>query len=318
MKDCRGREINYMRISVTDRCNLRCTYCMPNGIRSLPMSEILTYEEIERVCRQAVLLGIDRFKITGGEPLVRLGVPTLIKMICEIPGVRQVTMTTNAVLLEEYLPQLIDAGLDAVNISLDTLDPQKYLKITGADKLDKVLSALDAAVAGGIPTKVNTVLQQGFNDTEWEDLLLLAKDLPIDIRFIERMPIGYASSLQAVSNTGLLLMIQEKYADVVPDDTCRGNGPARYCRIPGFLGRVGLISPLSDPFCGSCNRIRLTASGDLRPCLGWDRSLNLREALRGGTDEDVRALIEEAVKEKPAGHDFGAGRPDTGMSEIGG
>ena len=190
MKDLQGRDINYMRISITDRCNLRCKYCMPDGIELLPMSEILTFEEILRVCEQAVELGITRFKITGGEPLVRRRCVELISQIKALPGVEQVTMTTNGILLSRYLDELLDAGLDAVNISLDTLNRGRFEEITGFDQLPEVLRSIDAAVDSGLRVKVNVVLQQDKNADEWQKILEIAERRPIDVRFIEMMPIG--------------------------------------------------------------------------------------------------------------------------------
>ena len=191
IKDSYGREINYMRISITDRCNLRCRYCMPDGAEWIPMKEILTYEEITEVCQEAVKLGITRFKITGGEPLVRRGCPEVIRMIKNIPGTELVTLTTNGLLLGEQLEALLSAGLDAVNISLDTLDIKKYEWITGFDKLAVVLSSIEKAVASGIPVKINAVLQKGMNEEEWLPLTELARKLPLSVRFIEMMPVGY-------------------------------------------------------------------------------------------------------------------------------
>ena len=190
VRDSYGRTIEYMRISITDRCNLRCRYCMPDGAKWIPMSEILTYEEIERICREAVRIGITRFKITGGEPLVRKGCADLIRMIRQIPGTEEVTMTTNGVLLGETLEDLLAAGLDAVNISLDTLIPEKYQEITGADELERVRKSIFMAEKSEIRVKINTVLQKGVNDEEWKSLAELAKKNKLDVRFIELMPIG--------------------------------------------------------------------------------------------------------------------------------
>ena len=184
MKDLCGREINYMRISITDRCNLRCQYCMPDGIELCPMKDLLTYEEIVSVCQEAVSLGIHKFKITGGEPLVRRGCADLIRMIYEIPGTEEVTLTTNGVLLEKYLPELWNAGLRGVNISLDTLDQKVYTEITGFSMLDQVLQSLKAAMKIGMHVKTNTILQRGRNESSWKELLILAKDIPVDVRFL--------------------------------------------------------------------------------------------------------------------------------------
>ena len=304
MKDLQGRDINYMRISITDRCNLRCKYCMPDGIELLPMSEILTFEEIIRVCRQAVELGITRFKITGGEPLVRKGCASLIREIKRLPGVEQVTMTTNGVLLSGYLEKLSEAGLDAVNISLDTLNREEFAELTGADHLPEVLKSIDAAVESGLRVKLNAVLQKGKNADEWQQLLELAKDRPLDVRFIEMMPIGRGRECMGISNDELLKRIQENYPGVCKDERVHGNGPAVYYHIPGFAGSVGFISAIHGVFCSSCNRIRMTATGDLKPCLCYQDSVSVREAARYGTDEEVRARLEEAITMKPKQHCF--------------
>ena len=267
MKDLQGRDINYMRISITDRCNLRCKYCMPDGIELLPMSEILTFEEILRVCRQAVELGITRFKITGGEPLVRRRCVELIRQIKALPGVEQVTMTTNGVLLSGYLDELLDVGLDAVNISLDTLDRRRFEEITGFDQLPEVLKSIDVAASSGLRVKVNAVLQQDKNAEEWQDILNIAEKQSIDVRFIEMMPIGKGRECDGISNDDLLREIQKQYPGVCKDDSVHGNGPAVYYHIPGFIGSVGFISAIHGVFCSNCNRIRMTATGELKPCL---------------------------------------------------
>ncbi|MCC8142400.1 MAG: GTP 3',8-cyclase MoaA [Lachnospiraceae bacterium] len=316
MRDRYGREINYMRISITDRCNLRCVYCMPNGIECVPMSEILTYEEIERVCRQAVTLGITVFKITGGEPLVRLGCPSLVKMIKQIPGVQQVTMTTNGVLFKQYLPELLEAGLDGVNISLDTPDPETYRTITGFNELSSVLDSIEAALTSGIRVKVNAVLLKGINETDWEPLLLLASKRPLDVRFIEQMPIKNGKLFEPVANVDLFADIKNKYPDIVPDKEKHGNGPAVYYRIPGFCGSVGFISPVYSSFCSRCNRIRLSAKGDIKPCLCFEAKENVRAALRDGKDEKVRELLETAIDEKPTMSCFEAEAQTPGLEDM--
>ncbi len=354
MKDTYGREINYLRISITDRCNLRCTYCMPKGITTVPMSEILTYEEILSVCRAAVSLGITRFKITGGEPLVRLGCITLIRRLRQLPGVEQVTMTTNGLLLEQSLDELVDAGLDGVNISLDTLDPIQYNRITGfwknpknqpvenkgsaliADQnaqkpyavgrdteshpLATVLSSIDAALEKGLPVKLNAVLREQDNAEAWESLLDFVQKRPLPLRFIELMPMGYSASDTGISNRELFQKITKKYGSLKPDCTHRGNGPAVYYRIPGFSGSIGFISPIHGCFCASCNRLRLTSTGELRPCLGCDAGVDLREALRSGDEAQVRQRIQRAILAKPAMHHFEAPDATLGqeMAKIGG
>ena len=308
MRDLYKRIIDYMRISVTDRCNFRCRYCMPEGIRKVPMEKILTYEQITEICEAGVSLGITKFKITGGEPLVRLGCPDLVGMIRGIPGVEQITMTTNGMFLAEMLPELMKKGLDAVNISLDTLKPEVFRYITGKDALPAVLAGIHAAAGSGLKVKINVVLQQGVNDGEWEDLLLLAKDLPVDVRFIEMMPIGYGKGCPEVSNDVILGKIRQKYPGTAEDQSVHGNGPARYVRIPGFLGAAGFISAMHGQFCASCNRIRLTSQGRLKPCLCYGDTVDLMDVFRMQDREKRRSLLEEriarAIRMKPEAHCF--------------
>lgn len=304
MKDLQGRDINYMRISITDRCNLRCKYCMPDGIELLPMSEILTFEEILRVCEQAVGFGITRFKITGGEPLVRRGCADLIRKIKKLSGVEQVTMTTNGILLSRYLDELLDAGLDAVNISLDTLNRGRFEEITGFDQLPEVLKSIDVAASSGLRVKVNAVLQQDKNAEEWQDILNIAEKQSIDVRFIEMMPIGKGRECDGISNDDLLREIQKQYPGVCKDDSVHGNGPAVYYHIPGFIGSVGFISAIHGVFCSNCNRIRMTATGELKPCLCYRDTVSVRDAARYGTDQEIREKLQEAVEMKPKQHCF--------------
>lgn len=304
MKDLQGRTIEYMRISVTDRCNLRCRYCMPEGISLIPMEELLTYEEILAVCKQAATLGIRKFKITGGEPLVRKGCPEFIRQMKNLPGVEQVTLTTNGILLKENLGKLLEAGIDGVNISLDTLDRKRYEEITGFDRLEAVLSAIDRAVESGIPVKVNTVLQPGVNEEEWRGLLELARERAVDVRFIEMMPIGYGKQCRAVSNETLLEQVKEAYPGLERDTRIHGNGPAVYYRIPGFQGSAGFISAIHGVFCDRCNRIRMTATGEVKPCLCYQDSLSVREAVRNGGEAEIRDVIRRAILMKPEKHCF--------------
>ena len=271
IRDSYGREINYMRISITDRCNLRCCYCMPDGADWIPMKDILTYEEITAVCQEAVKLGITRFKITGGEPLVRRECSKLIRMIKEIPGTEVVTLTTNGLLLGEQLESLMQAGLDAVNISLDTLDKEKYKQVTGFDKLSVVLASITKAVESGIPVKINAVLQKGMNEEEWLPLTQLAKNLPLSVRFIEMMPIGYGNIPQSISNEELKEKIMRYYGNLTEDFRIYGNGPAVYYSIERFKGNIGFISAIHGKFCNLCNRIRMTSTGDIKPCLCYEQ-----------------------------------------------
>ena len=270
MKDSFGREIDYMRISITDRCNLRCRYCMPDGISWIPMEEILTYEEIKVVVEEAAKLGIKKIKVTGGEPLVRLGCPAFVGMLKEVPGIEQVTLTTNGVYLAEYAEELKRNGLDAVNVSLDTLDAERFEKITGRDGLDAVLEGIQAALDHQIPVKVNVVLQKEENETEWKALTELTRNRKLDVRFIEMMPIGYGKRFEPVYNEVLLKKLKEEYGELVPDTRKHGNGPAVYYQIPGFEGSVGFISAIHGKFCDQCNRIRMTSTGDIKACLCFE------------------------------------------------
>lgn len=293
---------------------------MPGEVKWLPMGAILTFEEICLICREAVALGINRFKITGGEPLARKNCPELIRRIKAIPGVCQVTMTTNGVLLRGALEELQSAGLDAVNISLDTRRKDRYRDITGFDKLGEVMASIERAVEMGFPVKINVVLQQGVNEDEWQQLSELAKEYPVDVRFIEMMPIGSGKDGRRVSNDWLLEQMREKYA-IQADETRHGNGPAVYYRIPGFQGSIGFISAIHGKFCDKCNRIRLTSVGELKPCLCFGESVSVRDAARRGDGDAVKKCLREAVERKPEMHRFEKSTEVTEqkkMSQIGG
>ena len=303
MIDRYGRKIEYLRISITDRCNLRCRYCMPDGIEKVPMDRILTYEDILRICRAAVSVGITRFKVTGGEPLVRLGCTDFIGELKSMQGVSQVTMTTNGMLLAQSMPALIEAGLDAVNISLDTMDPEKFTYITKCGDISAVLKGIDAASEGGIKTKINCVPQKGFNENEIGRFAEFAFSRGIDVRFIELMPVGSADSDTGVSNEYVLNLLKDKYPGLEPDSSIHGNGPAVYYHIPGKKGSIGLISAMHNVFCDKCNRLRLTSQGLIKPCLAYSEGVDLRPAL-AGTDEDIRDRLIEAIQMKPEKHCF--------------
>lgn len=297
-----------MRISITDRCNLRCRYCMPEGIEKAPMGELLTYEEIIRVCHGAVRAGIRKLKVTGGEPLVRSGCPGLVKELKSITGIEQVTMTTNGVLLKKFLPELVENGLDAVNISLDTLDRDTYRQITGKDELMQVTGGIREATESGIRVKVNAVLQKGVNEEEWKDLAELTKRYPLDVRFIEMMPIGHGKGYEVIYNEDVLAKIKDWEPGLCEDISEHGNGPSVYWRIPGAKGSIGFISAIHGKFCGSCNRIRLTSMGMLKPCLCFGDSLDIRKVLRNTGQGNIDELLYQAVREtivmKPARHRF--------------
>lgn len=323
-----GRKIDYLRISLTDRCNLRCRYCMPHDIDSVPMSEILTYEEIREITRVAAQEGIRHVRVTGGEPLVRKGCPDCVRMLKAIPGIETVMLTTNGIWLRKFLPDLLEAGLDGVNISLDTLQREKYREITGYDGLEEVLKAVEACVSAGIRTKINVAAAREINETEILDLVRLSEKWPVDVRFIEMMPIGYGKEYHGLDNRRVLEMIKNRYPDLQEAAPAAGAGfgPAVYMQIPGFLGRTGLISPIHGKFCQSCNRLRLTSTGKLKYCLCYDDAEDLRSVIRSGEtpekkQERIRKIFRAAGQRKPAGHRFE--EPDQisekkRMNEIGG
>ena len=306
MLDQYGRVINYLRISVTDRCNLRCCYCMPEGVQDVGMKNILTFEEIWEIVRTGVSLGITHIRITGGEPLVRKGCVDLIRGIREIPGVETITMTTNGVLLGNYAKQLKEAGVNSVNISLDTLDPEEFYKITGKRELQEVLAGIRAAKTAGLQVKLNAV-----NRKELDPLPLVryAQKENLPLRFIEMMPVGYGKKYVGRSNEELRKML----ATVCGNPECitdreelsrMGSGPAVYYRFSDLKVPVGFISAIHGKFCDTCNRIRLTAEGYLKLCLCYDKGADLRRALREGEKENLRTIMEETIFRKPAAHCF--------------
>ena len=321
MKDRFDRTIDYMRISITDRCNLRCRYCMPDGCDKVSMSQILTYEEIVRICRIGAGLGICKIKITGGEPFVRLGCTDLIRTLKATDGIEEVTVTTNGQNLYRYIDDLSSSGIDGINISLDTLDPQKYTYITGGGSLDRTLQAVDLAVAAGFRTKVNCLLQKDFNEGELFRLARFAFDKGIYLRFIELMPIGIADPSRGISNEQVLQMLTQEWPDLQPDSKIHGNGPAVYYKRPGVTGAIGLISAIHDRFCSGCNRIRLTSTGQIKPCLSYDDGIDLKPYLNR-SDQELETALREAVLEKPMGHCFAVqrfgSREHRLMSQIGG
>ena len=306
MLDRYGRVINYLRISVTDRCNLRCCYCMPEGVQDVGMKNILTFEEIWEIVRTGVSLGITHIRITGGEPLMRKGCVDLIRGIREIPGVETITMTTNGVLLENYGKQLKEAGVDGVNISLDTLDPEEFYKITGKRELQEVLAGIRAAKTAGLPVKLNAV-----NSKELDPIPLVryAQEENLPIRFIEMMPVGYGKKYVGRSNEEL----RETLEAVCGNAECMtnreelsrmGSGPAVYYQFSDLKVPVGFISAIHGKFCDTCNRVRLTAEGYLKLCLCYDEGEDLRRVLREGEKENLRTIMEQTIFRKPAAHCF--------------
>lgn len=325
MKDRYERTIDYLRISVTNRCNLRCRYCMPQGVELTGHDQILRYEEILLICQEALALGIRNFKITGGEPLVRKGVLSLIQELRKLEGVNTVTLTTNGVLLESSMEALQRAGIDAVNISLDTADPAEYRQITGFDLWDRVHASILRAVESGIPVRLNCVLLEG-GEHRILPLSCYARDYPVDVRFIELMPLGLGRNLGGLSPAAARQLLLTAYPDLHPVDEKRGNGPAHYEASSFLMGRIGWIDAISHKFCQTCNRIRLTSTGILKPCLCYDASYDLLRELRSGEPdsrirENVRSLIRQAILEKPMEHCFEETARMTEhriMSEIGG
>ena len=324
MKDGWGREINYMRISITDRCNLRCRYCMPDGIECVPRQNILSLEEIQAAAICAAGLGIRFLKVTGGEPLVRKDCCRLIRALKGVAGIQRVTLTTNGVLLEPVLEELKAGGIDGINISLDTLDRAAYERITGKDCMNQVLSAVEAAVKLHIPVKLNTVSLK-LGEENWRKIAELARRLPVDVRFIELMPIGHGKDFPSIDHRLLLSELKKQYPGTEVERRFHGPGPAVYYRIPGFLGSIGFISAVHGKFCADCNRVRLTSQGFFKTCLCYEDGVDLRPILRKGLpvpeqghfhwpedrkpdDGELQTRLMEAMRkailEKPGAHCF--------------
>jgi cyclic pyranopterin phosphate synthase len=309
--DMYDRPINYLRISVTDRCNLRCVYCMPpEGVPWRPHDLILSYEEIELIVHAAAELGINKVRLTGGEPLVRLGIVDLVQRLAAVPGIDELTMTTNGVLLSRYADDLARAGLRRVNVSLDTLRPERFHAVTRLGKIEDVLAGMDAAHRAGLrPVKINAVILRGMNDDEVVEFAQRTVAEEWHVRFIEWMPVGSEQLAGQSWNAGVVTAdemrskIEAQLGQLLPAKTTTGNGPARYYRLPGAVGTIGFITPVSDHFCFQCNRLRLTADGQLRPCLLSDAEIDLRRALRQGADvAQIKGLIFQAIRSKPLQH----------------
>lgn len=332
MKDGQGRQIDYLRISLTDRCNLRCIYCMPeHGVKSIPHESILTLEEVHKAIECASQLGIKHIRFTGGEPTVRKGLLGLIERTAQTPGIESVALTTNAILLPNMTADLKTAGLSRVNISLDTLDAEQYRFITRRGNLDDALEGVEAALSSGLsPVKLNTVVVRSLN----QDLLSFARltvDAPLHVRFIEYMPIGSGENCDGcgwglddvVSAKEIIETINMQAQSIglgslqpttaTPD----GWGPAQYYRLPDAQGTVGVISAISNHFCASCNRLRLTADGKIKPCLFSDTEYDIRSALRKGDKEEVLSVFKAALSHKPSGHEHRVGTRRM-MSQVGG
>ena len=326
MIDGFSRPITYLRVSVTDKCNLRCIYCMPEGgLPWLQRDEILSYEEITAIVRAAASVGVRTIRLTGGEPLVRPNLNRLVEAVAAVPGIDDVAISSNGLLLEQQLPELVAAGLRRVNLSLDTLRADRFAAIARRSGLEGVLRGIDAAVrAGLVPVKLNCVVMRGKNDDELTDFAELTRERPIFVRFIEVMPVhenlglqrdAYVSSDEILGRVGAI-------GELLPVAGPPGNGPARYFAFPGAAGALGVISPLSHDYCERCNRVRLTADGRLRLCLFGDYALDLRSPLRSGaTTEQLAALLRSAMLIKPERHHLRLGESSSQMrafSEIGG
>jgi len=318
------RQINYLRISVTDLCNLNCVYCSAGSMPHLPRQEILTYEEIQRLVQIAASMGINKVRLTGGEPLLRPDLSTLVRMISQIETIDDISLTSNGLLLSKYAIELKEAGLKRVNVSLDTLKRDRFEEITGRDKLREVFSGIEAAGRAGLnPVKINIVVLRSVNDDEVIDFARTTTEEGWHVRFIEFMPFSTSNAitLKTVSTQEIQEQIQS-LGELEPYTGRTGNGPARYYRLPGASGTIGFISPITEHFCHSCNRLRLTSDGQLRPCLLDNDEIDLKGPLRNGAGTDrLKQLIQQAVATKRERHSLAAGlvtpqgRP---MCQIGG
>lgn len=322
LSDSFQRPIDYLRISVTDRCNLRCVYCMPeDGIQLMRHDDILSYEEIRSIAAAAAELGISKVRLTGGEPLVRAGLPGLIAMLAGIKGIDDISMTTNGTRLADYATELKSAGLRRTNVSLDTLDAAKFRRICRSGRLSDVLRGIEAARKAGLnPVKINMVVMSGVNDDELLDFARRTVEEEWHIRFIEHMPFarnGAGTTFVPVAE------MRQRLSEMGKLEPCafKGNGPARYFRFPGARGTIGFITPVSEHFCFQCNRLRLTADGKLRLCLLGEEEIDLRQALREGVSADeLKALIKNGVASKPLRHQLARGHVprDRPFSQVGG
>src|SRR4030067_419982 len=320
------RKINYLRISITDRCNLRCRYCMPEeGITIIPHEEILTYEEILRIVRVFAIEGILKVRLTGGEPLVRKGIVDFVSRLSQIKEIKDLSLTTNAILLREFAQDLKEAGLKRINISLDSLKKERFFQITRKDAFERVWAGIEEALRVGLfPIKINMVAIQGLNDDEIESFARLTLNLPLIVRYIEYMPSGNGEEWK---ENDILTIPQiknrlENMGKLIPIPSDRWDGPAKRFRIEGAIGEIGLIGPVSSHFCEDCNRLRLTPDGRIRTCLFSDEEINVKEILRrGGTDEDIRERLLMALRTKPERHTINTHqfkKCQRNMSAIGG
>lgn len=321
-----NRPITYLRISVTDKCNLRCVYCMPErGLAWLPKTEILSYEEIAQLVRAAASVGVRSVRLSGGEPLIRKNLSHLVEELAAIEGIHDIALSTNGLLLEEQIDALMAAGLRRVNVSLDTLREDRFLEIARRPGLDRVLAGIDAAIARGMaPVKINCVVMRGQNDDEIAAFAQWTKERAVFVRFIEVMPVHENLDVQreAYVSADEILERVRAIGDLQPVSGPGGNGPARYFAFPGAPGAVGVISPLSHDYCERCNRVRLTANGRLRLCLFGDYEIDLRTPLRSGASQaEIADILRASMLIKPERHHLKLGEAASRMrafSEIGG
>ncbi|MFY9139764.1 MAG: GTP 3',8-cyclase MoaA [Thermacetogeniaceae bacterium] len=326
MEDLYGRKIDYLRISVTDRCNLRCIYCMPpEGIKPKAHDDIIRFEDILLVAEVALEMGIKRFRLTGGEPLVRKGVIPFIGALSRLPGAEDVSLTTNGILLSQTAARLKESGIRRINISLDTMNPKTYRELTRGGDLRAVWEGIEKALEIGFdPVKINIVALRGINDKEWVDFARLTLDKPLHVRFIELMPIGSSRQMAEenfVSCWEVKEVIERELGELTPVIGVNGNGPAEYQRLQGAVGTIGFIHAISEHFCDSCNRLRLTADGKLRPCLFDRREIDLKKAIQeGASRKELQLLFRKAVQLKSANYREAerAGNEGRTMVQIGG
>lgn len=307
MIDIYKRKIDYIRISITDRCNLRCIYCMPEeGIVETNHTEILSYEEIIYLCKIFSKIGISKIKITGGEPLVRNNLSYLIKEIKNIDGINNVTLTTNGIFLKDQLNSLVKAGLDAVNISLDTLDENTYKKLTRVGEIKKVISGVNKALEyDNLNIKINCVPLEAENYKDILDITSLTKDNNISVRFIELMPIGLGKDMKGISEDKIKEIIEENFGKLTPYNKILGNGPSKYYSINNFKGKIGFISAVNHKFCDNCNRVRLTSKGFLKTCLQYNNGTDLRTLIRNGVNEKyLIEVLKNTIYNKPLKNNF--------------
>lgn len=323
MQDSFGRTIDYLRISVTEACNFRCIYCAPNG-HTTPKISPLTVAEIANVARAAVALGVTKIRLTGGEPLLRRDIVEIVRAVASVEGVRDLALTTNGFLLAHLARDLVNAGLNRVNISLDTLRRERFVRITGLDAFDGVWAGIHAAAAAGLaPVKINVVALRGINDDEFADFARLTLAQPWHVRFIELMPVGANDAAREFFNRHFIAADEliARLPELAQSDSPRGNGPARTYCLPGALATIGFITPASEHFCNACNRIRVTAQGTVCACLFGHRETDLRQVLCEHVNENaLQELLARAIGSKPEQHPFGdefALRVKA-MSEIGG